>query len=156
MLNLKEFVMWGFLVLAGMGLVYCKGHSDATDSLTLKHQTEQLAAARQLEVERETTQRTLAELSLNWKRQLDQTSSAAAGVIADLKSRNISLSVAAADGVVCRTLSGSGPVIDGRIPIRDEDGQFLIGEAKRADLTIRTLQGVIRTLQGGSNDKTDR
>lgn len=151
MLNLKEFVMWGFLVLAGLGLVYCKGRSDEHESLTIKYQTEQLAAARQLEVERETTQRTLAELSLNWKKQLDQTSSAAAGVVADLKSRNISLSIAAADGVVCRTLGGSGSVINGRVPIRDTDGQFLIGEAKRADLTIRTLQQTIRTLQGGSN-----
>ncbi|MGV8919534.1 MAG: hypothetical protein ACOH2R_17335 [Pseudomonas sp.] len=149
-MNLKEFFMWGLLVITGLGLTYVKGHSDATDSLTLKQQADQLVAARQLEVERETTQRALSELSLNWKAQLDQTSSAAAGVVADLKSRNISLSVQAADGVVCRTLGGGGPVIDGRVPIRDEDGQFLIGEAKRADLQIKTLQGVIRTLQGGS------
>ncbi|ALO80007.1 Rz-like spanin [Pseudomonas phage PPPL-1] len=149
MLNLKEFVVWGFLVAAGLGLAYAKGHSDATDTLTLAQQANQLAAARQLEVEREATQKTLAELSLNWKAQLDKAGTAAAGTIADLKSRNISLSVKAADGVVCRTLGGSGPVTDGRVPLRDEDAQFLVGEAKRADLTITALQGVIKTLQGG-------
>ncbi|WYW04394.1 Rz-like spanin [Pseudomonas phage vB_PpuP-Kurepalu-2] len=152
MLNLKEFVVWGFLVAAGLGLAYAKGHSDATDTLTLKQQADQLVAARQLEVERETTQRTLADISLAWKKQLDQSSSAAAATVADLKSRNISLSIQAADGLVCRTLGGSGPVVNGRIPIRDEDAQFLIGEAKRADQQITALQGVIKTLQGGTND----
>lgn len=150
MLNLKEFVVWGFLVAAGLGLAYAKGHSDATDTLTLQQQANQLVAARQLEVERETTQRTLAELSLNWKKQLDASTAAAGVVVADLKSRNISLSIQAADGVVCRTLGGSGPVINGRVPIRDEDAQFLVGEAKRADQQIAALQGVIRILQGGT------
>ncbi len=153
-MNLKEFVMWGLLVITGLGLSYCKGHEDATNSLTLKQQADQLVAARQLEVERDTTQRTLAEQALAWKKQLDQSSSAAAVVVADLKSRNIRLSVKAADGVVCRTLGGSGPDTDGRVPLRDEDAQFLVGEAKRADSTITALQGVIKTLQGGTDVKT--
>lgn len=150
MLNLKEFVMWGFLVAAGLGLSYCKGHSDATDSLTLKYQSEQIEAARRLEVERGTTQRTLSEISLNWKAQYDKATAHAASTVADLKSRNISLSVQAADGVVCRTLGGSGPVTDGRVPLRDSDGEFLIGQSRKADITIKALQGVVRTLQGGS------
>ena len=154
-MTLKEFVVWGLLVLAGLGLVYHRGHADATKTLTLKYQTEQLAAARQLEVERETTQRTLADQALAWKAQLDKSSTAAAATVADLKSRNYRLSIQAADGVVCRTLGGSGPVLDGRVPIRDADAEFLIGEAKRADITITTLQGVIKTLQGGANVKTD-
>lgn len=149
MLNLKEFVMWGLLVMAGLGLAYAKGHSDATDTLTLKQQADQLVAARQLEVERDAMQKAIADVSLNWKAQLDKTGTAAAGVIADLKSRNISLSVKAADGVVCRTLGGSGPVTNGRVPLRDEDAQFLIGEAKRADITINALQQTVRALQGG-------
>ena len=149
MLNLKEFVMWGLLVTAGLGLAYAKGHSDATDTLTLKQQADQLVAARQLEVERDAMQKAIADVSLNWKAQLDKTGTAAAGVIADLKSRNISLSVKAADGVVCRTLGGSGPVTNGRVPLRDEDAQFFIGEAKRADITINALQQTVRALQGG-------
>lgn len=154
-MTLKELVVWGLLVLAGLGLVYHRGHADATKTLTLQHQAEQLAAARQLEVERETTQRTLADQALAWKAQLDGAGRAAADTVADLKSRNYRLSIQAADGVVCRTLSGSGPVTDGRIPIRDAAAEFLIGEAKRADITITTLQGVIKTLQGGTHDKTD-
>lgn len=147
--TLKEIALWGLLVAAALGLAYAKGHSDATDTLTLKQQADQLVAARQLEVERDAMQKAIAEVSLNWKAQLDKSSSSAAGVIADLKSRNISLSVKAADGVVCRTLGGSGPVTDGRVPLRDEDGEFLIGEAKRADITIHALQQTVRALQGG-------
>lgn len=156
MLNLKEFVMWGLLVLTGVGLIYAKGHSDATDSLRIEQAIEREASAKKLEVVRNETQRALTDLSLNWKAQLDKSQGAANRTIADLKSRGIGLSVQAADGVVCRTLSGSGPVVNGRVPIRDEDAGFLIGEAKRADLTITALQGVIKTLQGGTNDKTDR
>ncbi|AUV61704.1 Rz-like spanin [Pseudomonas phage Henninger] len=148
--TLKEIALWGLLVLGALGLAYAKGHSDATDTLTLEQQAAQLVAARQLEVERDATQKTLAELSLNWKAQLDASKTAAAGTIADLKSRNISLSVKAADGLVCRTLGGSGPVVNGRVPLRDEDAEFLVGEAKRADLTITALQGVIKALQGGT------
>lgn len=152
MLNLKEFVMWGLLVLAGLGLVYAKGHSDATDSLTLKHQTEQLAAARQLEVERDTTQRALADISKNWQAYLATSTASANRTIADLRSRGIGLSVNLADATVRCVTSDGRPIANGRAELRESDGQFLIEQAQRADAQVSELQGVVRTLQGESND----
>ena len=154
MLNLKEFAMWGLLVLAGLGLVYAKGHSDATDSLTLKHQTEQLAAVRQLEVERETTQRALADVSKNWQAYLASANGNAARTVTDLRARNIGLSVALSDATV-RCVTGDGrPLADGHAELRDDVSQFLIEQAQRADAQVRGLQGVVRTLQGEPNEST--
>lgn len=150
MLNLKEVVMWGFLVCTGLGLTYAKGHSDATDSLTIKHQTEQLAAARQLEVERDTTQKALADVSKNWQAYLKDSQGSAGRTVADLRSRNIGLSVALSDATV-RCVTGDGrPLADGRAELRDDASQFLIGQAQRADAQVKALQGTIKTLQGGT------
>lgn len=150
MLNLKEFVMWGFLVLAGLGLVYAKGHSDATDSLTIKHQTEELAAVRQLEVERETTQRALADVSKNWQAYLATSTASANRTIDGLRGNGIRLSVALSDATV-RCVTGSGrPLADGRAELRDDVSGFLIGQAQRADAQVRGLQETVKTLQGGT------
>ncbi len=150
MLNLKEFVMWGLLVCTGLGLTYAKGHSDATDTLTLKHQTEQLAAARQLEVERETTQRALADVSKNWQAYLSTSKASADRTIAGLRSNGISLSVALADATVkCVTADGR-PLADGRAELRESDGRFLIEQAQRADAQVKGLQDSIKTIQGGT------
>lgn len=152
MLNLKEFAMWGLLVCTGLGLVYAKGHSDATNTLTLKYQTEQLAAERQLEVERETTQRALADVSKNWQDYQATSKASANRTIADLRSNGIRLSVALSDATVkCVTADGR-PIADGRAELRESDGQFLIEQSQRADAQVRGLQGVIRTLQGEPND----
>lgn len=150
MLNLKEFVMWGFLVCTGLGLTYAKGHSDATDTLTIKHQTEQLAAARQLEVERETTQRALAEISTNWQAYLSTSKASADRTIAGLRSDGIRLSVALSDATVkCVTADGRS-LADGRAELREDVSQFLIGEAQRADAQVKGLQETIKTFQGGT------
>ena len=150
MLNLKEFVMWGFLVLAGLGLTYTKGHSDATDSMTIKHQTEQLAAARQLEVERETTQRALADQSKEWQNYLSTSKASADRTIASLRSDGIRLSVAASDATV-RCVTGDGrSLADGRVELRDDFASALIREAQRADAQVKGLQGAVRSLQGGT------
>ena len=149
MLNLKEFVMCGFLVLGGLGIAYAKGHSDATDSLTLEHQTAQLAAARQLEVERETTQRTLAEVSKNWQDYLANSQSTAARTVADLRSRNIGLQVNLADATVRCVSSDGRPLAGGRAELRADDAEFLVGQAQRADAQVKGLQETIKTLQGG-------
>lgn len=149
MLTLKEFFMWGLLVLAGLGLTYCKGHEDATKSLTLKHQTEQLVAARQLEVERETTQKALADVSKNWQAYLKDSQGAAGRTLADLRSRNIGLSVALADSTV-RCVTGSGrPLADGRAELREDVSEFLVGQAQRADAQVKGLQETVKVLQGG-------
>jgi hypothetical protein len=154
MLNLKEFFMWGLFVCIGLGLVYTKGHSDATDSLTLKYQTEQLAAARQLEVERETTQRTLADLSKNWQAYITTSKASADRTINDLRGNGIRLSVALSDATVRCVTSDGRPLGNGRAELREDVSQFLIGEAQRADAQVRYLQGVVQTLQGGPNDPT--
>lgn len=150
MLNLKEFVMWGLLVCTGLGLTYAKGHADATDTLTLKHQAEQLAAVRQLEVERETTQRALADVSKNWQAYLATSKASADRTIAGLRSNGISLSVALADATVkCVTADGR-PLADGRAELRESDGRFLIEQAQRADAQVKGLQDSIKTIQGGT------
>lgn len=150
MLNLKEFVMWGFLVATGLGLTYAKGHSDATDSLTIKYQTEQLAAARQLEVERDTTQRALADVSKNWQDYLSTSKASADRTIAGLRSDGIRLSVALSDATVkCVTADGR-PLADGRAELREDVSRFLVGQAQRADAQVKGLQETIKTLQGGN------
>jgi hypothetical protein len=150
MLNLKEFVMWGFLVLAGMGLVYAKGHSDATDSLTLKYTSEQLTASQALEEERATTQRALADLSNNWQAHLAASKASANRTVNGLRSDGIRLSVALADSTV-RCVTGDGRSIsNGRAELREDSAEFLVGEAQRADAQVTYLQGVVKTLQGGT------
>lgn len=150
MLKLKEFIMWGFLVAIGLGLVYAKGHSDATDSLTLKHQSEQLNAVKALEEERATTQSALADVSKNWQAYLKESQRTAGRTVADLGSRNIGLSVALSDATV-RCVTGSGrPLADGRAELRRESAEFLVGQAQRADAQVRGLQETVKTLQGGT------
>lgn len=149
MLNLKEFAMWGLLVLAGLGLVYAKGHSDATDSMTLKIQEDQLTAARLLEEERATTQRTLADLSKNWQAHLATSKASANRTIDDLRGNGVRLSVALSDATV-RCVTGDGRSLsNGRAELHKDTSEFLIGEAQRADAQVTYLQGVVKTLQGG-------
>lgn len=150
MLNLKEFVMWGFLVMTGLGLTYAKGHSDATDSLTIKHQTEQLAAVRQLEVERDTTQKALADVSKNWQAYLATSQSSADRLLADLRSRNVGLQVKLSDSIVSCVTSSGGLITDGRADLHPDTSRFLIQQAQRADAQVRGLQDTVKTLQGGT------
>jgi hypothetical protein len=150
MLNLKEFVMWGFLVAVGLGLVYTKGHSDATDSLTLKHQTEQLAAARQLEVERDTTQKALADVSKNWQAYLATSASSANRILDDLRGRNVGLQVKLSDSIVSCVTSNGGLITDGRAELHPDTSRFLIEQAQRADAQVTGLQKTVRALQGGT------
>jgi hypothetical protein len=150
MLNLKEAIMWGFLVAVSLGLVYAKGHSDATDSLTIKHQTEQLAAARQLEVERETTQKALADVSKNWQAYLATSTSSADRVLNDLRSRNVGLQVKLSDSIVSCVTSSGGLITDGRAELSEDTSRFLIEQAQRADAQVTGLQKTVRALQGGT------
>ena len=150
MLSLKELLMWGFLVLAGAGLIYAKGHSDATDSLTLQYQTQQLAAARQLEVERETTQRALADISKNWQSYLASSKGNADRVLNDLRSNGISLQVKLNDALVSCVTSSGGPVPNGYAELHPDTSRFLIEQAQRADAQVSGLQETVRALQGGT------
>ena len=150
MLNLKEFVMWAFLVFAGLGLAYAKGHSDATDKLTLEHQAAQLAAVRQLEVERETTQRTLADISKKWQSYLSTSSASADRTIAGLRDRGIGLQVKLNDALVSCVKRDGGQLVDGRADLHPDTSRFLVEQAQRADAQVRGLQDTVRALQGGT------
>lgn len=150
MLNLNKFVMWGFLVAVGIGLVYAKGHSDATDSLTIKHQTDQLAAARQLEVERDTTQKALADISKNWQAYLATSTGSADRVLDDLRRRNVGLQVKLSDSIVSCVTSGGRSITDGHAELHPDTSRFLIEQAQRADAQVTGLQKTVRALQGGT------
>lgn len=150
-MNLKGIALGVLLALSALGMAYMKGHSDATDTLTIEHQSAQLAAARQLEVERETTQRTLAEISKNWQDYVATSQSTAARTVADLRSRNVGLSVQLADATV-RCVTGDGrPLADGRAELRTDAAEFLIEQAQRADRQVKALQETVKTLQGGQH-----
>lgn len=150
MLNLKEVVMWGFLVLAGLGLTYAKGHSDATDLLTLKYQSEQLTAVKALEEERETTQRALAGISTEWQTYLAESKSAADRTLNDLRGRNVSLQVKLSDSIVSCVKRDGGLITDGRADLSEDTSRFLIEQAQRADAQVIGLQKTVRALQGGT------
>lgn len=150
MLNLKEFVMWGLLVLAGLGLVYAKGHSDATDSLTIQHQQEQLDASKKLEEQREQYTKALAAQSKEWQDYNASSQESASRVVADLRSRGIGLSVQLADAKV-RCVTGDGrPLSDGRAELREETATALVRIARDADAQVKALQGSVKILQGGT------
>lgn len=150
MLNLKEFVMWAFLVMTGLGLAYSKGHSDATDTLTLEYQTAQLAAARQLEVERETTQKALADVSKNWQSYQAESNARANAVLSDLRSRSIGLQVKLNDSIVSCVTSSGRSITDGYAELHTDTSRFLIEQAQRADAQVIGLQETVRALQGGT------
>ncbi|WZX11507.1 Rz-like lysis protein [Pseudomonas phage YZU-PF-006] len=149
MLNLKEFVMWGLLVSVGLGLAYSKGHSDATDKLTIEHQAVQLAAARQLEVERATTQKAIADISKEWQGYLATSSESADRTIAGLRDRGIGLQVKLNDAIVSCVKRDGGQLTDGRADLHPDTSRFLIEQAQRADAQVRGLQNTVRALQGG-------
>lgn len=148
-MELKNLALAVVLTAGALGLAYTKGHSDATDSITIKHQAELLAANRQLEVERAQAQETIAAISKEWQGYLGSSKASADRVVADLRGRNIGLSVQLADATV-RCVTGDGrPLPDGRAELRDDFASALIEQAQRADTQVRGLQKTIRALQGG-------
>lgn len=151
MLNLKEFAMWGFLVAAGVGLSYCKGHEDATNELTISHQAEQIAAARQLEAQREATQLALNTQSNAWQAHLAKSKELADRTIADLRSRGIRLQVKLNDSIVSCITSDGRSITDGRAELHPDTAGFLVEQAQRADAQVKGLQGVIKALQQGGS-----
>lgn len=152
MLNLKEFVMWGLLVLTGLGLVYAKGRSDENIQWVAKTQSEQLQAQAKQEAEREQYTKALAAQSKEWQDYNASSQESARRVVADLRSRGIGLSVELADAKV-RCVTGDGrPLADGRAELREETSTALVRIARDADAQVRALQGTVKTLQGGTHE----
>lgn len=148
-MGLKEIALAVALAAGALGLAYTKGHSDATDTMTIKHQAELLAANRQLEVEREQAQQTIAAISKEWQGYLGSSKASADRVVADLRSRNIGLSVQLADATVRCVTSDGRPLPDGRAELRSDFASALIEQAQRADAQVKGLQKTVRALQGG-------
>lgn len=148
-MGLKEIALAVALTAGALGLAYTKGHSDATNKLTLEHQAVQLAAARQLEVERATTQKALADISKEWQGYLATSSASADRTIAGLRDRGIGLQVKLNDALVSCVKRDGGQLTDGRADLHPDTSRFLIEQAQRADAQVRGLQNTIRALQGG-------
>lgn len=150
MLNLKEFVMWGLLVMAGFGLVYAKGRSDENIQWVAKTQAEQLQAKAEQEAEREQYTKALAAQSKEWQDYNTTSQESASRVVSDLRSRGIGLSVQLADATV-RCVTGDGrPLSDGRAELRKETAEDLVRLARDADAQVSNLQGTVKILQGGN------
>lgn len=150
MLNLKEAIMWGFLVLAGLGLVYTKGHTDGTNQATLQSQAALIAANRKLEESRNAQTASLALVSGSWQKALKGSQESAARTIADLRDRGIGLRVQLADATVRCTTGDGRPLADGTAELRSDTAQFLVEQAQRADAQVKGLQATVRILQGGT------
>lgn len=148
MLNLKEFVMWGALVLGGLILVYTKGHSDATDTLTIAHQSQLLAASQRLEEQRVAQQAALAAINEKWLSASATPSVSSAPVLADLRDRNIRLRVQLADAIVSSVTGGGGSEPDGYAELHPDASRFLVEQAQRADAQVTALQDTVRVLKG--------
>lgn len=150
MLKLKEFVMWGFLVIGGLILVYTKGHSDATDTLTIAHQTQLLAASQRLEEQRAAQQAALAAINKQWLTVSTKPSVSSDPVLADLRDRNIRLRVKLADSIVSSVTGSGGPELDAPAELHPDTSRFFIEQAQRADAQVTALQETVRVLKGGT------
>lgn len=148
MMALREAAVWVVLSLAALGLTYCKGHSDATEAAKARQTAALLEQSEKFNEEREKAQKDLDAISADWRKQLADLKKDTGSTIAGLRSNGVRLSVALADAKV-RCVTGDGrPLADGRAELRGDFAEALVGEAKRADATVRALQGAIKKLKG--------
>ncbi|WP_312380658.1 hypothetical protein [Pseudomonas oryzihabitans] len=131
---------WGYSV---------RDHKAEQEALTAKNAAlvAQNEFNAQLEKERETSQRTLNEISTKWQAFLKSESRNAADTIAGLRATGVRLSVELADAKVCAVTGNCGPNANGRAELSDRASQFLVGQAQRADKQIKALQQVINAMQ---------
>lgn len=147
MLNLKEIVMWVFLLLAAAGLIYVKGRTDEAEAHTKKLNDAQIALMKQKEEHRVQLQETQSKIESEWRQKNQLVASAAARTVDELRGSNIRLSVKLADATVASVTDGNQCRADGRAELHRETSEFLIGEAQRADAQVKALQATIRNLQ---------
>ena len=152
MLNLKEIVMWVFLLLVGAGIIYAKGYSDSTETHTKKLNEAQIELLNQKEAHRVQLQETQSALEAEWRQKNALVQSAAARTVDELRSSNVRLSVKLADVTVASVTGGDQCRADGRAELHRETSEFLIGEAQRADSQVKALQATIRNLQEVSHE----
>lgn len=147
MLNLKEIVMWVFLLLAAAGLIYVKGRTDEAEAHTKKLNDAQIALMKQKEEHRVQLQETQSKIESEWRQKNQLVASAAARTVDELRGSNIRLSVKLADATVASVTDGNQCRANGRAELHRETSEFLIGEAQRADAQVKALQATIRNLQ---------
>lgn len=147
MLNLKEIVMWVFLLLVAAGLIYAKGYEDSTETHTKKLNEAQIALMKQKEEHRVQLQETQGKIEGEWRQKNQLVASAAARTVDELRGSNIRLSVKLADATIASVTDGNQCRADGRAELHRETSEFLIGEAQRADAQVKALQATIRNLQ---------
>ncbi|TKK39966.1 hypothetical protein PflCFBP13517_18385 [Pseudomonas fluorescens] len=127
--------------------IYFKGYHDS-DQKHLKEAAETALVFRQKqEEERELSQRTLADISLQWQAYLAKKSEVAQGTIDRLRNDGVSLRVKLADATVRSVTSSGRPVPDGYADLSEGTSRFLIEQAQRCDAQVMGLQGVIKELQ---------
>lgn len=147
MLNLKEIVMWVFLLLAAAGLIYVKGRTDEAEAHTKKLNDAQIALMKQKEEHRVQLQETQSKIESEWRQKNQLVASAAARTVDELRGSNIRLSVKLADATIASVTDGNQCRADDRAELHRETSEFLIGEAQRADAQVKALQATIRNLQ---------
>lgn len=141
-----------FVVALVMGLAAYGGWSLRDGKAQKEALTAQNEHLQQLNKEREVAQGALNEISRNWQEYLAKQSRTAAGVVSKLRSDGIGLRIELADAKVCAVTGRCGPDADGRAELSDRSSEFLIGQARKADEQVKALQGVVKALQGGSNE----
>lgn len=147
MLNLKEIVMWVFLLLAAAGLIYVKGRTDEAEAHTKKLNEAQIELLRLKEEHRVQLQETQSHIEAEWRQKNALVTSAASRTVDELRGSNIRLSVKLADATVASVTDSNQCRADGRAELHRETSEFLIGEAQRADAQVKALQDTIRNLQ---------
>lgn len=148
MLALKEIAMWVILVLTGLGVTYTAGYTSGTAKVNAAHTKELKEALEEKEKIREDYQQYQTGREEQWRKESQMVASAASGIVDDLHSRNIRLSVKLADVTVASVTDSNQCRADGRAELHRETAEFLIGEAQRADSQVKALQDTVRNLQG--------
>lgn len=147
MLNLKEIVMWVFLLLAAAGIIYTKGRSDEAEAHTKKLNAAQLELLTEKENHRVQLQEAQTSIEAEWRQKNALVQSAATRTVDELRGSNVRLSVRLADLTVSSVTGSNQCRADGRAELHRETSEFLVGEAQRADAQVKALQETIRNLQ---------
>lgn len=136
-----------FVVALVIGLTFALGYNVRDNKAQKEALTAQNTYLKQLEEQREAAQGELDEISKEWRKKLADTKAGAASTVAQLRADGVRLRVELADARVCAVTGDCGPEPDGKAELSSRAAEFLVGQAKRADDQIESLQDVIRSLQ---------
>ena len=138
-------------VFSVLALTFSLGYSHRDNKADQEALIAQNNYLKQLNVERESFQGALDEISGAWQAQVHKIQFDADRAVGDLRTAGIRLRVQLADATVSSVTGQCGPEPDGRAELHPDAAGFLIGQAKRADAQVTALQDVVKVLQGGSD-----